>query len=232
MKKILLLTAALSGLFFTGCTYTERVYVEQPRPIISVFSYPRYTDRPYYFYNNMYYYGGRYSNGIYYYNGKAFRHGRYFRHHSRNQRNINNHYAFTYPKYENRDYYYYQGRYYYGGVYRNGRYYYDGRTLRGGNYFNNVKDHKTYDRKQEHKREIQRERRTELPGYRINRETRVERIAKANTIKNNNRETIRTRERVKDRHLQDRNIEKLERFQKEEQKQVEENYSTKIKPRF
>ncbi len=66
-------------------------YYEAPlhtRVTIGIYDYPRYPDRPCYYYRNRYYYGGQYRRGVYYFRGNRLRHGRYYyrgyplRHHS------------------------------------------------------------------------------------------------------------------------------------------------------
>jgi len=63
------------------------------RTTIGIYDYPRYLDKPYYFYNNRYYYGGNYRNGYYYYQGHRYRHGHYYHrgyryHHRRHRENV------------------------------------------------------------------------------------------------------------------------------------------------
>jgi len=104
--KYLSVAALLSGtLLFTGCVPYNNYgygynngYYGYGNPVISsttigIYDYPRYLDRPYYFYNNRYYYGGNYRNGYYYYRGHRYRYGHYYHrgyryHHRRHRENV------------------------------------------------------------------------------------------------------------------------------------------------
>lgn len=104
--------------------------------ILGVYDKPQYRDdRPYYFYNNRYYYGGDWRDGNYYYEGRRLSGGQYY------ERGYYDQFKRTYERYsqpqyrDDRPYYFYNNRYYYGGDWRNGNYYYDGRRLSGGHYY-------------------------------------------------------------------------------------------------
>jgi hypothetical protein len=62
--------------------------------------------------------------------------------------------AYDKPKYQDeRPYYFYKNRYYYGGEFRKGQYYYDGRRLDGGHYYERgYQDHYRKDYKQKTKK--------------------------------------------------------------------------------
>ncbi len=111
----------------------ERVVVDV---ILGVYDKPKYQDdRPYYLYNNRYYYGGEFRNGQYYYEGRRLDGGRYYERGYYDQYKRNYSY-FDKPRYQDdRPYYFYNNKYYYGGELRNGQYYYDGRRLDGGRYY-------------------------------------------------------------------------------------------------
>lgn len=106
MKYIGAMALVSTTLLFTGCVpYNDygygynNGYYGYGNPVISstyigIYDYPRYLDRPYYFYNNRYYYGGYYRNGYYYYRGHRYRHGHYYHrgyryHHRRHNENVN-----------------------------------------------------------------------------------------------------------------------------------------------
>ncbi|MDY0195910.1 MAG: hypothetical protein WC253_05515 [Sulfurovaceae bacterium] len=84
VKHLGAISIIASMLFFTGCTRTERalatgaVIGATAAVIIGSYNYPRYRDRPYYYYNDRYYYGGTYRDGYYYYQDRRLYGGRYY----------------------------------------------------------------------------------------------------------------------------------------------------------
>jgi len=85
MQKIIpVLLIAGSSFLFGGCaTATDydrsHLYVrEDSHRLFGVYDYPRFLDRPCYFYRGRYYYGGQYRHGYYDYRGRRLRHGHYY----------------------------------------------------------------------------------------------------------------------------------------------------------
>jgi hypothetical protein len=123
--------------------------------ILGVYDKPKYQDdRPYYFYNDRYYYGGELRNGNYYYEGRRLDGGRYYERGYQDQHK-RDYGLFDKPRYQDdRPYYFYNNRYYYGGELRNGQYYHDGRRLDGGRYYERgYQDQYREDHKKKYKKE-------------------------------------------------------------------------------
>jgi hypothetical protein len=173
MKKISIKYLIGGGLLSTTLLFAEGmvshqqhldtnadVHLAASTTIRGVFETDKYYDEPVYFYNGRYYYGGEYRDGDYYYDGQRLHGGEYHRDRRSNDRRrevstgdiIKNAViaavirgVFETDMYYNEPVYFYNGRYYYGGEYRNGNYYYDGRMLSGGEYY---RDKRFYDRNQ------------------------------------------------------------------------------------
>ena len=85
-KTVIFLALTGSAVLFAGCVpnnvdpFQNNAYSQGRATVAySVYDYPRYTQRPCYFYNSRYYYGGQYRDGAYYYRGNRLRGGEYYR---------------------------------------------------------------------------------------------------------------------------------------------------------
>ena len=122
IKYISAMALLSSTLLFTGCVPYNNYeygynndYSRYGNPVISsttigIYDYPRYLDRPYYFYNDRYYYGGNYRNGYYYYRGHRYRHGHYYHrgyryHHRRHRENVDLLRSNDHSRYTHKDHY-------------------------------------------------------------------------------------------------------------------------------